>query len=301
MNTYRKCRESKWGYVAGKLFAFFLIYAVAAVIMEGIILLSFYLIGYDALNGDIPKEQWASLVPLYGFAGFGIVTSLYIHLVEKKSWSEYLLDFSGKGVVKFVRSAIQGAVLVTITIMILTCIGAYRYTGVHLSSGQEQWMLLTLGAYAIQGTVEELMCRGFLQNALCARIREKSAIVIVAVVFLLPHLGTVTMMSWSMAIIAVANLMLVSFLFSYVMLTNHNVLAACGFHVGWNYMLGCVLGLQVSGENVAAGVFCFQIESTRAWLTGGEYGMEASLLLTVVLLILDIIMYRKREGKNGIS
>lgn len=328
-------KETRLGYAVSKFLAFLIIYMVSAVLMEGIIILILQGMGYDALHGEVPQgisqglyqsqnefqEMFAGLLPLYGFIGFAVVTILYMHCIEKRPWKEYGIIFSGKTIRQFLRRAIEGAILVAIIILLLVSLQEYQFAGIHYEREQGQWVLLTLGAYLIQGSTEELMCRGFLQNSLCAKINEKTAILITAIVFMIPHLGSIITMDGGLAAIAVANVILVSILFSLVMIKDHNLLSACGLHIGWNYMLGSIMGLQVSGGTVAAdhtvtagqgtedsvaGIIQMQLMNSgeKVWLTGGAYGIEASVMLTITLLILDAFIINKirslRKSDRGL-
>jgi len=52
-------RKSKIKFVIQKTGAFCIIYAISAVLMEGMILLLLSGLGYDALHGKMPTEAWA--------------------------------------------------------------------------------------------------------------------------------------------------------------------------------------------------------------------------------------------------
>lgn len=110
-----------------------------------------------------------------------------------------------------------------------------------------------------------------------------------SIMFILPHMPTVVTMEGGLAICAVINLFLVSVLFSLVMVKSNSVLAAGGLHVGWNFALNVVFGLTVSGKEAVQGMLLISDQSKMEWLTGGSYGIEASVLLIPVLGILDIL------------
>ena len=64
-----------------------------------------------------------------------------------------------------------------------------------------------------------------------------------------------------------------------------------GFHFAWNATLGLVFGLPVSGLRLF-NVVVHTTATGRAWLTGGAYGMEASLPGALVVLVALVIVWR---------
>ena len=73
-----------------------------------------------------------------------------------------------------------------------------------------------------------------------------------------------------------------------------------GFHFTWNFSLGGIYGLTVSGVD-AKGLFSSEIEGSN-FLTGGAFGIEAALpaILICFLIVLGLIKYIIK-GKKIIS
>jgi len=68
-----------------------------------------------------------------------------------------------------------------------------------------------------------------------------------------------------------------------------------GVHWAWNWALGSLFGLPVSGITRIAPHPLFQgIDLGPAWLTGGSYGIEGGLACTITLLISTIFIWRIR-------
>jgi membrane protease YdiL (CAAX protease family) len=279
----QKC--TKVEYVISKVLAFLLIYLSAAVIIEGIVMLIFYFSGYNFLHGEIPQGEWVNLLPLYGFIGFAALTMLYVKLIEKQSLASIKLEWNLGLLKAIVKGFAIGSILVVLLIIILLSTGNYKFTGIGKIN---ETTLIWLFAYIIQGASEELMCRGFLQNSLNRRVSTVVAILISGGAFIFPHISSILDRNGISILIAFINLFLVSTLFSLAMLKENSIGAACGIHIGWNFFLGNIFGLQVSGGASVNGVFQFVVRPEYTWLTGGTYGIEASALLVPILLILDI-------------
>jgi membrane protease YdiL (CAAX protease family) len=68
-----------------------------------------------------------------------------------------------------------------------------------------------------------------------------------------------------------------------------------GVHWAWNWALGSLFGLPVSGLNdLAPHPLLRGIDHGPAWLTGGSYGIEGGLACTVALIISTIFIWRTK-------
>lgn len=68
-----------------------------------------------------------------------------------------------------------------------------------------------------------------------------------------------------------------------------------GVHWAWNWALGAVFGLPVSGITGLASYPLMQgIDRGPAWLTGGSYGIEGGLACTITLFMSTLYIWRTR-------
>ena len=69
-----------------------------------------------------------------------------------------------------------------------------------------------------------------------------------------------------------------------------------GIHWAWNWTMGAVLGLPVSGINeiTPEPLLMRAVDQGPAWLTGGAYGIEGGAACTLVLLISTFFIWRTR-------
>jgi membrane protease YdiL (CAAX protease family) len=71
-----------------------------------------------------------------------------------------------------------------------------------------------------------------------------------------------------------------------------------GLHLGWNWAQGPLLGFGVSGTSDSAGWWTPVFHDRPLWLTGGDFGLEASAACAVVCAVAILGLWRwKGHGK----
>lgn len=283
-----------------KLIGFALIYMSAAVLFEAIIIVGFSIQGYDVLHGVMPEGEMITRIPLYGMVGFTIMTILYVIYIEKRHLADMGIEWNKRLILSFLKGTAIGAALVVGFVAFLIVRGMAEYDGVGKMSISS--LLLWGLAYAIQSLAEEVMCRGFLQTSLSQKVKPQIAILLSSVAFTVPHAsGICEIGGWNM-VAGFINVVLVSWVFSLAFIKEKSLGAPFGLHFGWNYCLGVLLGLGLTGESVTEGIIHVLVNPTKTLYTGGVYGIEASVLLIPVLIMVLLIYYWniRRGGKHGV-
>lgn len=300
INPFNNAQEMPTAlYIIKKILAFFLIYGLSAVLGEAIIIGVLSAMGYDPLNGVMPTGHLGELLQYYGFVVFFIVTALYCKLIEKRKLNT--LGFNKKGLDYLFGGAV--AILLLAVIIGLCCVsGVLSFSGI--AAGIDIGYLIALFfAFLIQSLAEETICRGFLLPSLSKNTSLPIAIFVSSTAFALPHLSSLLSADTKFAVVGIINLYLVSVIFSLLFVLRSNIFIVSGLHCVWNFVLNGVMGLSVSGsDSNASGVLNFEVYSGNI-LNGGVYGLEASIITTVVLGIFAIVLARichKRGVKNGL-
>lgn len=286
-------------FILKKLLAFFLIYLVAAVAGEVIIIGGMCAMGYDPLNGIMPTGYMAGLLPNYGMILFVAVAVFYCKKVEKFGFQK--MGF-GKGVFDYVLGGVIAIVLLAAVIAICCAWGVLTFEGAAESFDIVQ-LLALLGSFVIQSMAEEVLSRGFLYNALRRKTGFAVAALVSSVAFLLPHLPSMLDGEAAFVAIGIVNLLLVSAVFAMLYVLRSNIYIVGGLHCVWNFVLGGVMGLNLSGGSGSENaVLNFRVNGENL-LTGGAYGLEASVVTTAILSVAVVILikcYQKRGMKHGI-
>lgn len=285
-------------YIIKKALAFFLIYVLFVGIGEALIIGILSAMGYDPLHGVLPEGNIAVLLKYYGFAVFFVVTLLYCKLFEKRKLKS--LGFNKKVCDYFVGAVL--AVVLLAVIMFVCCVTGVMSFGGFTSVTDVLYLLALFVGFLIQGSAEELVCRGFLLPSLLKKTSLPVAVLVSSTAFALPHLPTVLEADPQFALIGVINLYLVSAVFSLLFILRSNIYIVCGLHSVWNFVLNGAMGLSVSGSNSNENSLLNFNVNAQNILSGGAYGVEASVVTAVLLGIAIVVLVKlchKRGIKNG--
>ncbi len=143
---------------------------------------------------------------------------------------------------------------------------------------------VTLGLAAASAT-EEILFRGYPLQILIGAAGPFASIIPLGVLFALMHAGNPHVL-W----LGIANTAGFGILFGYAYYRSRDLWLPIGLHFGWNFTLP-LFGVNVSGLTI--GVTGHQMVWTAGvWWSGGDYGPEASLLTSAVLLLLFVAVYK---------
>lgn len=185
-----------------------------------------------------------------------------------------------------------GASLCCVVIGILAVLGSYRVLGVNAS--YPFWPAL-VSTGLVAAVAEELAFRGVLFRLAEDVLGTWAALALSALVFGLSHLGNPDATLWG----AVAIALEAGLLFAALYAVTRSLWWTMGLHFAWNVVQGPVYGSVVSGSGGASGYLRAQFTGP-AWLTGGSFGIEGSVL-TVVLLTALAVWLLVLIGRRGIA
>lgn len=284
-------------FVIKKILAFWLCYILGLFVGEGVIILLHFACGKNMLVGDVFDTQIITLIAYYGYIVMFGIALLYWKLIEKKTLSKMGLT---KRFGNYFIGAVIGVILLAVSVFAIVLTGNIEYQG-FFGNADIMIILLLVGGFIVQGATEEILCRGIVLHTLKERTPTWFAIAVSTILFIIPHWSSLFEGDTIFGIIGVANLVLISIIFSQLTICFKSIWVACGLHSFWNAILYCIFGLNLSGnEETVTAIFNMQSVGKNIW-NGGVYGIEASLITTVVLAfaaILIMVIGRKHvKGK----
>ena len=159
-----------------------------------------------------------------------------------------------------------GAAMVSLAVLVIAIGGTtsfrWRMDGVMLQAAA-----LQMAVFPVAALHEELMFRGYPFQRLTESIGAWPAVIILSVLFAVPHL-----FNPNSTIYAAFNTAAVGSLLGASYLLTRSLWLPWGIHWGWNLVLAVAYGLAVSGFDTD-GPIQGSVMGPE-WLTGGAYGIE---------------------------
>lgn len=190
---------------------------------------------------------------------------------------------------------LMGAALMGFPVLLLTIFG-YIHWQVNIFSFST--ILSGFSIFLFTAIAEELLFRGFMFQRLIQAFGQWPAQLIVAALFLLTHINNPGM-TGILKTLASINIFIASIMFGIAYIKTNSLAMPLGLHFMANYMQGTVLGFGVSGEE-SPGLFKPTFDHVPIWLSGGEFGIEASIGGLCFVILMTVILYLKYPSKDKI-
>lgn len=151
--------------------------------------------------------------------------------------------------------------------------------------------------FIFQGLFEELLFRGYLMPVFSKVIGIKFTIILLSFLFTCIHL-----LNPNLSMIGLTNVFLAGVTFSLIYYYTGNIWLVGAMHTFWNFILGFIVGSQVSGIPIFYSIlFSLPVEG-KDLISGGEFGFEASIVETIlelaIILFVIYLIKKEKKGKN---
>jgi membrane protease YdiL (CAAX protease family) len=224
----------------------------------------------------------AGLHLIAALGGCGIYVT-YVRLVERRSPSELALRDL---LPQLARGFLIGTGLFSVTIIILAVTGSYTVSGVNAAATPLAFFIGALGA----ALLEEIAVRGVLFRIMEQSLGTWIALALSAVIFGLLH-GVNPGTTWRDLVgLALGAGVFLAAVFVYA----RQLWIGIGLHCAWNFNEAGVFG----GSGKTHSLLSAKIQGP-AWWTGGDSGLDASVLEMFVCLTATIIflLLARRHGR----
>ena len=177
-----------------------------------------------------------------------------------------------------------GAGMVAVSVTMVAIFGTLtihlNVTAASLRSAVVILLILASGAMA-----EEVAFRGYPFQRMVEAMGPTGAAILLSVLFGAVHLANPYASAWGYFDTVLIGLML-----SLAYLRTRSLWMPIGIHFWWNVTLGLIFGLPVSGLTEFSAITRARAEGPL-WLTGGSYGIEASTVVAVVIILGIFLVY----------
>ena len=221
-------------------------------------------------------ELCGTLAILFSYA-------VYVRWVEKRRAQELSVGGAPK---ELAAGLLAGGAMVSTAIGCLALLGAYEFTGLNAVG---LGLIVGLAKMAFVGVFEEVLSRAIVFRLIERSLGSLAALVISSLLFGLAHLPGNSSGALPVLIAVVAGA-----LFGAGYLVTRRLWLCTGLHIGWNFTLGHLFSITVSGhpsEGLLAGSL-----TGPTWLTGGAYGLEGSIFALLVLTLAAALLLRRARS-----
>ncbi len=152
--------------------------------------------------------------------------------------------------------------------------------------------------FFVQGMSEEFIFRGYLMNTLGGRHHALIAIGVSAAAFSLAHLTNP-----GFNLLTFLNLTMFGGFASLYMICFDDIWGVCAIHSIWNFTQGSLYGISVSGTGNTESIFRTAAKTDSIVLSGGNFGIEGSIVTTFVLAaviaVMLFVLHRKSKQNES--
>lgn len=232
-------------------------------------------------GAPVPLQQYPMALLAAAACSLLLVAVLFCAYADRQPLSALGLHLAG-----FKKHGLMGLMaaitLLSATLSVIEMMYSTHFEiGTAAGSDVVSWLMVML----LVAVCEEVFFRGYIQRNLQHSLPGWLALVISSALFALMHADNPGQHWLALPGIFIGGLLLgINYLYT------GNLWFGIGLHVGWNALLGPVLGMQVSGIQPAA-IIHTQLKGP-AWLTGGSFGLEGSVVYMALSLALLAWLWR---------
>lgn len=182
-----------------------------------------------------------------------------------------------------------GAAFLVVALLVVSALGR---VDMRAGGAAPSLWLAWLAAMAAVAVAEEVLYRGFVMGVVRRDHGERYAVVASAVVF-----GLIHVTNPEVTVGAIANIVLAGVLLAFLYAKTGSLWMSIGFHFAWNALQGLVFGVPVSGLRLPS-IMTTSVQGDGL-LTGGAFGFEASIVVTIGYgAIVTLMLLRGRSKKK---
>jgi membrane protease YdiL (CAAX protease family) len=229
---------------------------------------------------------------LTAFTAVGLVALGWVHFVERRPLATIGFTRPG-GFVKFVRGHLIGCASIVAVLIAAWLAGGYvatAYAPAWRSANSLLSIATLLLCFAIQGSVEEIVFRGWMLSAIARKFNVAWGVGLSSLIFVGLHLN------FSLNWLDILNLVLFSLFACAWAIKKNSIWGIMGWHAGWNWLLATGFQLPVTGMDLNLPALLVALTPQGSvYLTGGHQGPEGSIACTVFFAAGMLYLLRRAD------
>lgn len=264
----------------------------------GWILVFYFVMAIMVLPAVIYAQKHKLEVPIYVQAMIVLIASVACQIMRRKPLNELFGRLGYKWVKDLCIGLLTGFSIMIMPAIFLYITGCIGWTKNTISI---EALFSIIGVFASVAIAEELLFRGFMFQRMVDAFGVWVAQIIGAAYFLLIHMDNPELNNGT-HILAYINIFFASIMFGLAYLKTNSLAMPIGIHFMANGTQGALLGFGVSG-NLEKGILSPRFLVQTDWLTGGSFGLEASLpgLLMVIFTIILLLKWKPSNISGNLT
>ena len=217
-----------------------------------------------------------------------LIVFLFCRFIQKRKLRT--LGFIKKGMLKeYALGMLLGFAFFSVCVLLGVLFGGLKIEGISPEFSIGIFVAYLLG-YMVQGMTEEVLCRGYFLGSYARRYPVYAAVLANSLLFASLHL-----LNSGISVLAFINITLFGIFASIYFIRRGSIWGIGAFHSIWNLVQGNFYGIKVSGTPVGNTLFTTQAIAGKSLWNGGDFGMEGSLICTIVLTCGIIFLYTRKN------
>jgi uncharacterized protein len=213
--------------------------------------------------------------------------------LEGLPWRALGLSFHAHWLRDLIIGSLIGVASLALAAGLATAGGGLRFSvsGKDLLLQVGQTLLLSAALFIAAALAEEALFRGYPLQTMSRASLAWLGVLLTSLPFATVHLRNPNVVAgFTFLNTALAGVWLAA-----AYLRTRSLWFPLGVHWSWNWALGSLFGLPVSGiTEIAPHPLLRGVDLGPAWLTGGNYGIEGGVACTITLLLSTVFIWRTR-------
>lgn len=243
-------------------------------------------------NGDFlirklgRNPEYAMIFNLWSTLLVSFAVYFFVKYYQKRNLKSLGLVDDRKGK-SYLKGLLIGSGMLGISFLLSYLLSGFKIR-LNIQNVDLKIFILFVIGWIFQGFEEEFITRSVLMNYLGALKNPRTGIIANSLIFAILHLG-----NSYFNLIAFFNIFLMGLVFSMLFYIRDSIYISAAAHSMWNFLQGNFFGINVSGIITSKNTIFLSESVGNKWISGGGFGIEASLVVTIVEILALYFLYKK--------
>ncbi len=232
------------------------------------------------------NHEYAMIFNLWSTLLVSLVVYIFVKYYQKRNPKSLGLVDDRKGK-SYLKGLLIGSGMLGIAFLLAYLLSGFKIR-LNIENVDFRIFIFFVIGWIFQGFEEEFITRSVLMNYLGALRNPKVGIIANSLIFSILHLG-----NSYFNLLAFVNIFLMGLVFSMLFYIGDSIYISAAAHSVWNFLQANFFGINVSGIITSKNTIFLSESVGNKWISGGGFGIEASLVVTTVEIITLCLLYKK--------